>query len=81
MLKSNSLSEAATAAASASPMAPMLPRTGFLRQTQVLQLVPISKSTLWRRIQAETFPKPVKLSVRVTVWRAEDVYGWIAQQA
>ncbi|MCW0217724.1 MAG: AlpA family phage regulatory protein, partial [Prosthecobacter sp.] len=38
-----------------------LPETGFLRQIQVLTFVPISKSTLWRRIQARTFPAPVKL--------------------
>jgi prophage regulatory protein len=80
MPKSNSMSEAATATAPSSPVAPLLPRTGFLRQPQVLQLVPISKSTLWRRIKAKTFPQPVKLSVRVTAWRAEDVLGWIAQQ-
>ena len=57
-----------------------LPETGFLRQRQVLAFVPISKSTLWRRIQARTFPDPVKLSERVTVWRAEDIHRWIAQQ-
>jgi prophage regulatory protein len=57
-----------------------LPETGFLRQPQVLAFVPISKSTLWRRIQARTFPAPVKLSERVTVWRAEDIRRWIAQQ-
>jgi len=57
-----------------------LPETGFLRQPQVLAFVPISKSTLWRRIQARTFPGPVKLSERVTVWRAEDIRSWIAQQ-
>ncbi|MBK7901188.1 MAG: AlpA family phage regulatory protein [Betaproteobacteria bacterium] len=57
-----------------------LPETGFLRQPQVLAFVPISKSTLWRRIQARTFPDPVKLSERVTVWRAEDIRRWIGQQ-
>lgn len=57
-----------------------LPETGFLRQPQVLVFVPISRSTLWRRIQAGTFPGPVKLSARVTVWRAEDVRRWIAEQ-
>ena len=57
-----------------------LPETGFLRQIQVLAFVPISKSTLWRRIQARTFPEPIKLSERVTVWRAEDIRCWIAQQ-
>lgn len=59
---------------------PTLPATGFLRQSQVLAFVPISKSTLWRRIHARTFPEPLKLSERVTVWRAEDILRWIAQQ-
>ena len=65
----------------ASRSAPALPETGFLRQPQVLAFVPISKSTLWRRIQARTFPEPLKLSQRVTVWRAEDIRRWIAQQS
>ena len=60
--------------------AAVLPDTGFLRQPQVLAFVPFSKSTLWRRIQARTFPQPLKLSARVTVWRAEDIRNWIARQ-
>lgn len=59
---------------------PALPHTGFLRQPQVLAFVPFSKSTLWRRIQAKAFPEPVKLSERITVWRAEDVRQWIGEQ-
>jgi len=58
-----------------------LPETGFLRLPQVLTFVPISKSTLWRRVTAGTFPAPVKLSARVTAWRAEDVRKWIQLQA
>jgi prophage regulatory protein len=58
-----------------------LPVTGFVRQPQVLALVPISKSTLWRRIQEHSFPQPLKLSERVTVWRAEDIRLWIERQA
>ena len=65
----------------ATPVPPLrLPETGFLRQPQVLAFGPISKSTLWRRIQARTFPEPVKLSERVTVWRAEDIRRWITEQ-
>jgi len=59
----------------------VLPETGFLRQPQVLAFVPISKSTLWRRIQARTFPAPVKLSERVTAWRVEDIRCWIGKQS
>ena len=75
---------AASSVFSTTPATPVstltLPETGVLRQPQVLAFVPISKSTLWRRIQARTFPEPVKLSERVTVWRAEDIRRWIAQQ-
>lgn len=81
MPKTTSLPTATTAVASTSHSVRALPETGFLRQPQVLAFVPISKSTLWRRIQARTFPKPLKLSPRVTVWRAEDIRKWILQQA
>lgn len=57
-----------------------MPVTGFQRQVQVLKLVPFSKSTLWRRVKEGTFPKPLKLSDRVTVWRVEDIRQWINQQ-
>jgi predicted DNA-binding transcriptional regulator AlpA len=57
-----------------------LPETGFLRQPQVLSFIPISKSTLWRRVMEGTFPAPIKLSPRVTAWRVEDVRRWIEQQ-
>lgn len=65
----------------ASAPAPQLPSTGFLRQWQVLTFVPISKSTLWRRVQVGSFPEPVKLSTRITVWRAEDLRRWIEAAA
>lgn len=80
MPKQPSISSFPTATSSIPSLAPTLPETGFLRQPQVLAFVPISKSTLWRRIQSRSFPAPVKLSVRVTVWRAEDVRRWIAEQ-
>jgi len=59
----------------------LMPNVGFLRQPQVLRLIPISKSTLWRHVQARTFPQPVKLSQRVSAWRVEDVRDWIEKQA
>lgn len=59
------------------PQAPVLPETGFLRLTQLLTFIPVSKSTLWRRIKDGSFPAPIKLSERVTVWRVEDVRRWI----
>lgn len=59
----------------------VLPDAGFMRQRQVLTLIPISKSTLWRRVIDGTFPAPLKLSARVTVWRVDDIRRWIDEQA
>jgi len=59
-----------------------LPATGFVRQSQLIPgPLPFSTATLWRRVKAGTFPQPVKLSERVTAWRAEDVRQWLAAQA
>lgn len=55
-------------------------RAGFLRQPEVLSLIPFSKSTLWRRVRSGTFPMPVKLSQRITAWRVEDIRRWIDAQ-
>jgi hypothetical protein len=34
-------------------------------------ILPWSSATLWRRVKAGQFVQPVKLSERVTAWRAE----------
>ena len=58
-----------------------LPATGYVRQSQLIPApVPFSSATLWRRVKAGTFPKPVKLSERVTAWRVEDVRAWLSAQ-
>ena len=54
-----------------------LPETGFLRLWQVLSFVPVGKSTWWEGCKNGRFPKPVKLGVRTTAWRAEDIAALI----
>jgi predicted DNA-binding transcriptional regulator AlpA len=46
---------------------------GFLRLPQVLELVPVSKSTWWAGCKTGRFPKPVKLGPRTSAWRTEDI--------
>lgn len=43
-------------------------------------LLPFSKSSLERRLQAGTFPQPTKLGPRCTCWKLGDVRQWLAQQ-
>lgn len=57
-----------------------VPQSGYLRQSQLVgPILPIGASTLWRWVKDGKFPKPIKLSDRVTVWRAEDVRTWMAE--
>lgn len=64
-----------------------LPDSAFIRESQLVQSpkrpetpapLPFSAPTLWRKVKAGTFPKPVKLSERVTAWKVSDVRAWIA---
>lgn len=57
-----------------------IPATGFVRQSKLLPIIGISPSTLWRWVNNKTFPQPVKLSAKVTAWKAEEVREWIASQ-
>lgn len=58
-----------------------LPATGFIRQAQLIPaVVPFSSATLWRKCKAGQFPKPVKLSERVTAWRVGEIRAFLDAQ-
>ena len=46
----------------------------FLRLPQVLEIFPVSKSTWWNGIKKGEYPKPVKLSERISAWRECEIY-------
>lgn len=67
-----------------------LPDSAFVRAAQLVQSpkrpgvpapLPFSGPTLWRKVKAGTFPKPVKLSDRVTGFQVGAVRAWMAEQA
>lgn len=75
------MSETKTTQTAADAIIGRIPETGFLRQSQIIPfLVPVSHATLWRMVKTARFPAPVKLSPKVTAWRAEEVRAWIASQ-
>lgn len=46
----------------------------LLRVRQVLEIVPVSRSTWWLGVKNGRYPKPVKhLGPRITCWRASEV--------
>ena len=63
-----------------------LPDSAYVRESQLVQsperpvstaLLPFSAPTLWRMVKAGTFPKPTKLSERVTAWNVGAVRAWL----
>lgn len=52
----------------------------LLRIKQVLELVPVSKSTWWKGVQTGQFPKPLKLTPRTTVWRWSEIQKMISEK-
>jgi len=46
----------------------------LLRLKQVLEVVPVSKSTWWAGVKAGRYPQPVKyLGPRTTAWKSDDI--------
>jgi predicted DNA-binding transcriptional regulator AlpA len=67
-----------------------LPDSAFIREAQLVPSpkrpdvaapLPFSAPTLWRKVAAGDFPKPIKLSERVTVWKVSEVRAWMEAQA
>lgn len=66
-----------------------LPDSAFIRESQLVQSpkrpntpapLPFSAPTLWRKVKSNTFPKPHRISERITAWKVGDVRAWIKAQ-
>jgi predicted DNA-binding transcriptional regulator AlpA len=56
-----------------------IPETGFVRLRQILEVIPVCKSTWWEGVKSGRYPKSIKLSARCTGWKAEDIRVLIKQ--
>lgn len=50
----------------------------LLDTSQVLSLVPVSRTTLWRWIDSGEFPRPIK-SGGTNLWTNKEVRRWLAK--
>lgn len=55
-----------------------LPKTGFVRLSTVLNLIPVSRST-WFAHRGSRFPLPVSLGPRIRAYRVEDIRRLLAE--
>lgn len=51
-------------------------RDRLLRISEVMHLTSLKRSTLYKKTQNGTFPRPVKIGMRSSAWRLSDVIRW-----
>jgi prophage regulatory protein len=54
----------------------MAVQSRFLRLPAVTDLTGIKRSAIYKRIAEGTFPRPIKLSERCSVWPEQEVLDW-----
>ena len=52
----------------------------ILGTKEVLERVPINRTTLWQMVQDERFPAPIHLTAHRIGWRLSAVLRWIAER-
>ena len=53
----------------------------ILRLPEVSRATGLSRSTIFRLVQAGSFPPSVKLTARTIGWHSKDIENWIAARA
>jgi len=57
-----------------------LPQIIGHKKKKIPALIPVCRSTWFAGVKSGRFPKPIKLSDRVTAWRAEEVFALIEKK-
>jgi prophage regulatory protein len=57
-----------------------MPERRFIRMPDLRQKVGLSKSQIYKLIQQDEFPEPVKLGKKVSVWIDSEVEEWMSKQ-
>jgi len=53
----------------------------FIRPRQVLEMIGVSRTTLWRMVQAGTFPRPIRITERNRGFVLDNVEAWMKSRA
>lgn len=69
----------ATTVTPTAPKAFVLPPQGVCRAKQILQLIPVGKTTFYKMVREGDFPKPIRMGENISVWRNADVLAWLEQ--
>lgn len=53
----------------------------FIRLEQLLKIVPVSKSWIFKSIKEGNFPANFKIGARASVWKQSDIDKWMSEQS
>ena len=53
----------------------------FLRLTQELEIIPVSRSSWWKGCKTGKYPKSIKLGARSTAWKSSEIQALINKVA
>jgi prophage regulatory protein len=56
----------------------LCPAERLIRWPGLLQIVPLSRSTILREIAAGRFPRPRRVTRRLVAWSEADIRAWLA---
>jgi len=49
----------------------------FYRVNELTKILSVSRASIYNWLNKGTFPKPIKISDSVTVWRKSDIEDWV----
>ena len=49
----------------------------FYRVNDLTKILSVSRASIYNWLNKGTFPKPIKISDSVNVWRASDIQKWV----
>jgi len=52
----------------------------FYRVNELTKILSVSRASIYNWLNKGTFPKPIKISDSVTVWRKSDIEDWITSR-
>ncbi len=52
----------------------------YIRIKELSEMLSISKSSIYRLVQENKFPKQIKLAERTAVWKLSAINDWVAEK-
>lgn len=52
----------------------------LIRFKELREMIPLSRTSVWRGVNAGTFPRPCRLSENVVAWKENEIVEWMNER-